>query len=239
MSTPHNSAKKGEIAKTVLMPGDPMRAKFIAENFLDDSVLFNEVRGMLGYTGTYKGKPVSVMGSGMGQPSIGIYSYELFTVYDVDNIIRVGSCGAYDSKLDLFDVLLITDAYSDSTYAKMQAGYDEKVLAASAELTAKLRDSAEDLGISIFEGRTYSSDVFYYEPTPENEPPLWKTLHENHDCLCVEMESFALFHNANVTGKHGACLLTVSDTIYEFKETTPEQREKSFTNMMEIALGIL
>ena len=135
MSTPHNSAEKGDIAKTVLMPGDPLRAKFIAENFLDNPRLFNEVRGMLGYTGTYKGKPVSVMGSGMGQPSIGIYSYELFTEYDVDNIIRVGSCGAYDEKLDLFDVMLVTDAYSDATYAKMQSGFDGKILTASPELT--------------------------------------------------------------------------------------------------------
>lgn len=239
MSTPHNSAKKGDIAKTVLMPGDPLRAKFIAENFLDDPVLFNEIRGMLGYTGTYKGKPVSVMGSGMGQPSIGIYSYELFTEYDVDNIIRVGSCGAYDERLDLFDVLLITDAYSDSTYAKMQAGYDENILEASPELTEKLRQSAKSLDIPVFEGRIYSSDVFYYEPTPEGERQLWEVLLGDHNCLGVEMEGFALFHNAKVTGKHGACLLTVSDTIYEFKETTPEQREKSFTSMMEIALGIL
>ena len=239
MSTPHNSAQKGQIAKTVLMPGDPLRAKFIAENFLEDAVLFNEVRGMLGYTGKYKGKDVSVMGSGMGQPSIGIYSYELFTEYDVENIIRVGSCGAYDEKLDLFDVLLITDAYSDTTYAKMQSGYDQKVLEASPDLTAKLRESAKALEIPVFEGRTYSSDVFYYEDTPEGERPLWQILHQEHDCLCVEMESFALFHNAKITGKQGACLLTVSDTIYQFKETTAEQREKSFTNMMEIALGIL
>ncbi|MDD2427839.1 MAG: purine-nucleoside phosphorylase [Eubacteriales bacterium] len=239
MSTPHNSAKKGDIAKTVLMPGDPLRAKFIAENFLDNPVKFNEVRGMLGYTGTYKGKPVSVMGSGMGQPSIGIYSYELYTEYDVDNIIRVGSCGAYDERLDLFDVILVTDAYSDTTYAKMQSGYDKKVLEASPELTEKLRQSAKELELPVFEGRTYSSDVFYYEATPEGERPLWEILHEDHDCLCVEMESFALFHNAKVTDKQGACLLTVSDTIYESRETTPEQREKSFTNMMEIALGIL
>ncbi|NLV98456.1 MAG: purine-nucleoside phosphorylase [Clostridiaceae bacterium] len=239
MSTPHNSAEKGDIAKTVLMPGDPLRAKFIAENFLDNPRLFNEVRGMLGYTGTYRGKPVSVMGSGMGQPSIGIYSYELFTEYDVDNIIRVGSCGAYDENLDLFDVMLVTDAYSDASYARMQSGFDGKVLAASPQLTEKLRQSAKDLNITVFEGRTYSSDVFYYEPEAEDERPLWKVLLEDHNCLGVEMESFALFHNAKITGKQGACLLTVSDTIYEYKLTTPEQREKSFTNMMEIALGIL
>ena len=179
------------------------------------------------------------MGSGMGQPSIGIYSYELFTEYDVDNIIRVGSCGAYDEKLDLFDVMLVTDAYSDATYAKMQSGFDGKILTASPELTEKLRQSAKNLNITVFEGRTYSSDVFYYEPDAEGERPLWEVLLADHHCLGVEMESFALFHNAKITGKQGACLLTVSDTIYEYKETTAEQREKSFTNMMEIALGIL
>jgi purine-nucleoside phosphorylase len=239
MSTPHIAAKKGDIAKTVLMPGDPLRAKFIAETYFDNPVLVNSVRGMLCYTGTYKGKPVSAMGSGMGMPSIGIYSYELFTSYDVDRIIRVGSCGGHSKDLKLFDVLLIQDAYADSTYARMQSGYEGSVTEADPGLNEKLRASAQKLSVPLIEGRTYSSDVFYYQPAEEGERPRWQIVLEDHDCLVVEMESFALFHNARVTGKEGATLLTVSDLLFDFQETTAEEREKSFTQMMEVALGIL
>ncbi len=239
MSTPHNSAQKGEIAKTVLMPGDPLRAKFIAENYFDNPRLFNQVRGMLGYTGTYKGKAVSAMGSGMGMPSIGIYSYELYNFYGVERIIRVGSCGGHARNLNLYDVLLVTDAYADATYARMQAGFEDKVRTASPLLNERLRQSARGLEIPLLEGRTYSSDVFYYQPPAEGERPYWQVVLEDHDCLVVEMESFALFHNAAVAGKEAACLLTVSDLLYDFQATTAEEREKSFTQMMEIALGIL
>lgn len=239
MSTPHIAAKKGDIAKTVLMPGDPLRAKFIAETYFDNPVLVNSVRGMLCYTGTYKGKPVSAMGSGMGMPSIGIYSYELFTSYDVDRIIRVGSCGGHSKDLKLFDVLLIKDAYADSTYARMQSGYEGSVTEADPGLNEKLRASAQKLSVPLIEGRTYSSDVFYYQPAEEGERPRWQIVLEDHDCLVVEMESFALFHNARITGKEGATLLTVSDLLFDFQETTAEEREKSFTQMMEVALGIL
>lgn len=239
MSTPHIAAKKGDIAKTVLMPGDPLRAKFIAETYFDNPVLVNSVRGMLCYTGTYKGKPVSAMGSGMGMPSIGIYSYELFTSYDVDRIIRVGSCGGHSKDLKLFDVLLIKDAYADSTYARMQSGYEGSVTEADPGLNEKLRASAQKLSVPLIEGRTYSSDVFYYQPAEEGDRPRWQIALEDHDCLVVEMESFALFHNARITGKEGATLLTVSDLIFDFQETTAEEREKSFTQMMEVALGIL
>ncbi|HHX29928.1 MAG TPA: purine-nucleoside phosphorylase [Clostridiaceae bacterium] len=239
MSTPHIAAKKGDIAKTVLMPGDPLRAKFIAETYFDNPVLVNSVRGMLCYRGTYKGKPVSAMGSGMGMPSIGIYSYELFTSYDVDRIIRVGSCGGHSKDLKLFDVLLIKDAYADSTYARMQSGYEGSVTEADPGLNEKLRASAQKLSVPLIEGRTYSSDVFYYQPAEEGDRPRWQIALEDHDCLVVEMESFALFHNARITGKEGATLLTVSDLIFDFQETTAEEREKSFTQMMEVALGIL
>ncbi len=237
MSTPHNSAKKGDIAKTVLMPGDPLRAQFIAETYLENPVQFNNVRGMLGFTGTYKGKPVSVMGSGMGIPSIGIYSYELFTAYDVDNIIRIGSTGAYSPKLKLYDIVLVLDAYSESTYAKYQSGFEGDVIAANAALVQRLRDSAAKLGITVEEGRAHSSDVFYR--TLKTDPEYWIKMRDEKQCLAVEMESFGLFHNANETGKSAACLLTVSDTLYDMVETTPEEREKSFTGMMEVALGIL
>ena len=238
MSTPHNSAQRGDIAKTVLMPGDPLRAKFIAEKYFENSVQFNTVRGMLGYTGTYRGKSVSVMGSGMGIPSIGIYSFELFTEFDVDNIIRVGSSGGYAEDLKLQDIVLVTDAYSESSYAKFQSGFEGDTIAASPVLTKSLRDSAERLGIKLIEGRVHSSDVFYR--TIKSEPDYWRRVYKENNCLSVEMESFGLFHNAKVTGKNAACILTISDLLFNLKEALPpEDREKSFTNMMEVALGTL
>jgi len=235
MSTPHNTANKGDIAKTVLMPGDPLRAKFISDKYLKDPVQFNSVRGMLGFSGTYNGKPVSVMGSGMGIPSIGIYSFELFTEYDVDNIIRIGSAGGYSEKLKVYDVVLVLDAYSESSYAKYQSGFEGDVLPASPALVEKLRESGGRLGVPLAEGRIHSSDIFYR--TLKSEPEYWIKLREEKGCLAVEMESFGLFHNASVTGKNAACLLTISDVLYSMEATTPEEREKSFTAMMEVALG--
>ena len=223
MSTPHNSAAVGEIAKSVLMPGDPLRAKFIAETFLEDAKLVNNVRGIQGYTGNWKGKPVTVMASGMGMPSIGIYSYELFKVYDVDNIIRVGSAGAYVPELKLFDVVLATSAYSESTYAREQCGNTSDVQYPSEDLNEKLKKSAEKLGITVHEGCIHSSDVFYRE-----SKDYLNTVHAKN-CLAVEMESFALFSNAKTLHKNASCLLTISDSF-----VSPE--EKSFTDMIKIAL---
>jgi len=238
MSTPHNSARKGEIAKTVLMPGDPLRAKFIAEKYLDNAVQFNTVRGMLGFTGTYKGKPVSAMGSGMGIPSIGIYSFELFTTYDVDNIIRVGSAGGYSEDLDLHDIVLAEEAYSESTYARYQSGFEGDVIKASESLTAKLKESANKLGSKISCGRIHSADIFYRNI--KDEPDYWKKVRDEKKCLSVEMESFGLFHNANITGKNATCILTISDLLFDLGNEVPaEERENTFTTMMEIALGIL
>jgi len=239
MSTPHISANKGEIAKTVLMPGDPLRAKFIAETFLENPKQFNNVRGMLGFTGTYKGKEVSVMGSGMGIPSIGIYSYELYTQYDVENIIRIGSAGAYSEKLKLFDVLLCTEAYSESSYAKTQSGYESDVIPATPELNDKLRKSAEKLNVTLVEGRIHSADVFYNLVNIDSKP-YWQYVRDVKDCIAVEMESFGLFNTAKATGKNAACIITISDLLFNHSEiTTSEQREKTFTEMMEVALGIL
>lgn len=238
MATPHNSAEKGQIAKTVLMPGDPLRAKMIAETFLEDAAQFNQVRGMLGYTGTYNGKPVSVMGSGMGMPSIGIYSYELFTQYDVDNIIRVGSAGAYTADLKLFDVLLAASAWTESSYAHTMSGSKDTVAKPSASLNARLEESARKQNIPLRTGPIHSCDVFYREPW-QGEPPYWHAIRDEQGCLAVEMESFALFHNAKVTGKNASCLLTISDSMVTAEVTTAEEREKSFTNMMRIALGAL
>ena len=230
MSTPHNSADINDIAKTVLMPGDPLRAKFIAETFLKDAKLVNNVRGIQGYTGTWKGPPVTVMASGMGMPSIGIYSYELFKFYDVENIIRVGSAGAYSADLKLFDVVVADSAYSESTYAKEQCGSTSDIQYPSEELNAKIIASAKNLGIETHVGCLHSSDVFYRE-----SKNYLKTVEEK-GCLAVEMESFALFSNAKVLGKHAACIVTISDSLVSPEETTPEQREQSFTNMMKIAL---
>ncbi|MEA4874573.1 purine-nucleoside phosphorylase [Anaerorhabdus sp.] len=232
MSTPHNAAEKGQIAKTVLMPGDPLRAKFIAETFLENPKQFNSVRNMFGYTGTYKGQEISVMGSGMGMPSIGIYSYELYTQYDVENIIRIGSAGGYTEDLKVFDVVLADSAFSESSYAKVQSGYADDKTYPSKELNSKIRMASEKVGIPLVESCIHSSDVFYREGNLD----YVKDLINVHGCKAVEMESFALFHNANVLGKHAACLVTISDSFVSNEVTTAEERQNSFTNMMKIAL---
>ena len=235
MPTPHIAAEKGAIAQTILMPGDPLRAQFIATTYLENAVEINRVRGMLGFTGSYHGKSVSVMGSGMGMPSIGIYSYELFTRYDVDAIIRIGSAGGYRDSLKLFDVLLATKSYSESTYARIQNGFTGSRIAADASLCARLKESAARLGFPLIEGTLHSSDVFYYEETGDG----WQKVSAEQNCLAVEMESFALFHNAKVTGKKAACLVTISDMLSGGHTASVQEREQSFTRMMEIALGIL
>ncbi len=231
MSTPHISAKNNEIAKTVLMPGDPLRAKYIADTFLTNVKQFNSVRNMFGYTGFYNGKKISVMGSGMGMPSIGIYSYELFKFYDVDNIIRIGSCGAYTKNLKLYDTILVTEAYSESSFAYAQNKCDLDTLPASLTLNQQLEVFADKLKIKIVKGKIHSSDVFYRE-----YPEEILKIAQARDLLGVEMESFALFHNAHVTNKQAACLLTVSDSLVTQESTTPEERQTAFTNMMKIAL---
>ncbi len=234
MGTPHINAEKGDIAKTVLMPGDPLRAKFIADNYLENVKRFNTVRNMFGYTGTYQGKPISVMGSGMGMPSIGIYSYELYKFFDVERIVRIGSCGAYTDEIDLYDVLLATSAYSESSYAKVQSGtYDEAYTYPTKSLNDTLEKHASDLDIPIRKGVIHSSDVFYRENFDD-----YKTIYKEHNAIAVEMESFALFHNAKMTGKEAACILTVSDSLVTKEATSAEERQNAFTKMMEIALSL-
>lgn len=235
MSTPHIAAEMGDFAKTVLMPGDPLRAQFIAETFLQDVRQVTSVRGMLGFTGTYEGRPISVMGSGMGMPSIGIYSYELYKFYGVENIVRIGSAGSYTDKARLFDVVLASGAVSESSYAKTQSGFEGHITFPSRELNEKLRASAEKLGIRLIEGNIHSSDVFYRQLS-DAKPTYWEKLRDEQGCLCVEMESFALFANAQVLGKQAACLLTISDSFVSPEITTAEQRQKSFTDMMKVAL---
>ena len=234
--TPHIQVKEqGKIAKRVLMPGDPLRAKYIAETFLEDVEQFNGVRGMLGFTGTYKGERISVMGSGMGMPSIGIYSYELFTFYGVEEIIRIGSAGAYSPNLDLYDVVVVKNAYSESSYAYVQSNkqVNTNVLAANEDLTNRIVETANRLGIKTHLETIHSSDVFYGEATDTA-----KRLYEEQGCVCVEMESFALFHNANQLGKKAACILTISDSLVTHKATTSEERQYAFEQMMKIALEL-
>ena len=234
MATPHNQAEMGEIAKTVLMPGDPLRAKFIAETFLENPVQFNTIRNMFGYTGTFNGKKVSVMGSGMGIPSISLYAYELFKFYGVETIIRVGSAGAYSDELDVYDTILVTGAYSESSYAKYFCGDDNKIQLPDEEVTKDLREAAKKLGIEFHEGLVMSSDQFY-NATDELGQQAFETARKNN-LLVAEMESFGLFATAKALGKKAACMLTVSDIIASHKETTSEERRTRLVNMIKIAL---
>ena len=233
--TPHILAKEGEFAKTVLMPGDPLRAKFIAETYLDSPTLISEVRGMLAYTGTYKDKPVSVMGSGMGVPSMGIYSYELFNFYDVDNIVRIGSAGAISLNLDLGDIVMGVGACTDSNYGAIY-GRPPGVFApiASYSLMQKATDSAKKLGIKLVAGNVLTTDAFYTEDDLEGAK-AWQRM----GILAVEMEAAALYTNAAIAGKNGLCICTISDTLFTGKAMSAEARQTSFTQMMEVALGML
>ena len=233
--TPHISAKKGEIAKTVLMPGDPLRAKFIAENFLEDYKLVNEVRGMLAYTGTYKGKDVTVMGHGMGNASIGIYSYELYKFYDVENIIRIGSCGSYLESINVGEVIVANQATSDSTFADLiNVELVNNSLSASEELLKTCVKVSEELKIKLHIGKVNSSDVFYSD---ENSPK--SKLNDEikkGNILAVEMEAFALYANAIKLNKNALCILTVSDSLVNHESLSSEDRRTTFKNMMILGL---
>ena len=230
--TPHIEAKNQEVfAKTVLMPGDPLRAKYIADTYLTDVVQVNGVRNMLGYTGFYKGKKVTVMGSGMGMPSIGIYSYELFAFYGVEEIIRVGSCGSYTKDANIYDVIVVSDAYSESSFAKTAFGYKGKIQKGSKDLVNRMNKAAKKLNYPVLNGRIHSSDVFY-----RGYGDAIQSAGVEQNCLGVEMESFALFANAKYLNKKAACILTVSDSLITHEVTTAQERQESFNKMMEIAL---
>ena len=230
--TPHIEAKKGEIARNVLMPGDPLRAKYVAEHFLEDARLVNQVRNMYAYTGTYKGKELTVMASGMGMPSIGIYSYELYKFYDVENIIRIGSAGSYTDRLAVLDVVLAESVWSRSSFAKVQNGCEDDILYPSETLNARILETAERLQIPVKTARVHSCDVFY----PEEHMEDFREINRKHRCECIEMESFALFHNAKLLDKNAACLLTVSDSFVTHEELSSLERQESFENMMKVAL---
>lgn len=229
--TPHINAPAGAFAKTVLMPGDPLRAKFIAERYLENAELVNNVRGILGYTGTYKGKKVSVMASGMGIPSFGIYSYELFHFYDVDNIIRIGSAGALSEKLSLQDVVAAMSTYTDSNYGAQFNFKGTLAPCCSYELLKRAMDAAERLGKRLVPGPICCSDAFYAQGEYNPVPILQKL-----NVLCVEMETYALYVNAAAAGKNALALLTISDSLITGEALSAEDRQLTFTNMMEIAL---
>lgn len=228
--TPHIESKIEEIADTVIMPGDPLRAKLIAEKYLENYKQVNTVRNMFAYTGYYKDKLITIMGSGMGMPSIGIYSYELYKEYNVKNIIRIGTCGAYTKDLDLYDVILVNAAYSDSTYAKVQNNSDDTLIEASQALNLYIKNTSDELNKHLSIANIYSSDVFY------KENDNYKEIYDKYGCLGVEMESFALFHNAKILNKRAACLLTVTDNFETNKKIDASDRQNSLTNMIEIAL---
>jgi purine-nucleoside phosphorylase len=230
--TPHNEAKTGDIAKTVLMPGDPLRAKFIAETYLEDVVCFNNVRNMLGYTGTYKGKKVSVMGGGMGMPSIGIYSYELYHFYDVDNIIRIGSAGGIAEDVKLRDIVIGMGASTNSSYANQYQLPGTYAPIADYGLLRKAVEAAEKMNIKTIVGNVLSSDTFYDDNKDANT--LWRKM----NILAVEMEAAALYMNAARAGKKALCILTVSDHVFTGESLSAEDRQLTFKDMMEIALEI-
>ena len=230
--TPHNGAKGGDIAKTVLMPGDPLRAKFIAETYLEDVTCFNTVRNMFGYTGTYKGKRVSVMGGGMGMPSIGIYSYELYSFYEVENIIRVGSAGGISDNVHVRDVVIGMGASTNSNFASQYELPGTIAPIASFELLEKAVNAARELNVNTVVGNILSSDIFYDDNTTSKDK--WKKM----GILCVEMEAAALYLNAARLGKKALCILTISDHLYTGESLSAEDRQVSFREMMEIALEL-
>lgn len=230
--TAHNSAKKGDFAKTVLMPGDPLRAKYIAETYLEDSRQVTAVRNMFGYTGMYHGKEISVMGAGMGMPSIGIYSYELFNFHDVDQIIRIGSAGALQDHIRLMDVVIGMGACTDSNYAYQYGLPGTFAPIADYELMSRAIETAKRQGTGVVVGNVLSSDVFYNQC--ENVNDLWRSM----GVLAVEMEAAALYMNAAKAKKKALCMLTISDHIYTGEALSAEDRQIGFGKMMEIALEL-
>ena len=236
--TPHISAKPGDFAKTVLMPGDPLRSRFIAEHFLENSVLVNNVRGVQGYTGTYQGVKVSVMASGMGMPAIGIYSHELFNGYGVENIIRVGSAGAIQENIHLYDLVLAQGACTDSAFASQFHLPGTFAPIASFELLSAAVEACKARGAVYHVGNVNSSDVFYgdHEGVPEGLDSVYGL--KKMGVMALEMEAAALYMNAARYGKRALCICTISDHVLTGELTTPEERQNSFTKMMQVALDV-
>ena len=229
--TPHIESKIDDIAKVVIMPGDPKRVVYIANNYLDNPVLVNEVRGELAYTGFYKGKRVTIFSSGMGIPSMGIYSHELFKEYDVDVIIRIGSAGSYSKDLYVNDLFLVSSSYSESNYAKFYSdSSNQDIVFSNSELNDIIKSTSLDLNINIKIGQCHSTEAFYTKDFDINK------IRDEKKCDCVEMESYSLFTNANYLGKKATCLLTVSDSFITGERLSSIEREKNFNQMILLAL---
>ena len=232
--TPHNEAKKEDIADIVLMPGDPLRAKYIAENYLEDYKLINSVRNMLGFTGFYKGKRLTVFGSGMGMPSMGIYAYELYKFYDFKSIIRHSSCGAYSPDLNIFDTILVNTSYTEGNFAYGLEGVNCHKAMADKDLNLSIDNKAKELGINLISGDVLCSEVFDYYVKDLNA--LINRFPKDLNIIGAEMESFALFYLAKYLNKKASCLLTVVDSHYKKQEISAENREKSLNTMIKLAL---
>ena len=232
--TPHINAKEEDIAKIVLAPGDPLRAKYIAENFLENYRLVNTVRNILAYTGTYKGKEITVFSTGMGMPSMGIYCYELYKFYNVETIIRIGSCGAYSADLNIFDTILVDKSYTEGNFAKALNNNDCHIIKASEDINSIIKETAHEKNIKLIEGNVLCSECFDYYIEDINV--LLNRLPTEFNITAAEMESFALFYTAKYLNKKASCLLTVVDSHYKKQEISSEEREKSLNDMIVLAL---
>ena len=234
MSTPHNEANLGEIAKTVIMPGDPLRAKYIAENFLEEYKLVNAVRGMYAYTGKYKGKNITIMASGMGVPSMGIYAYELYKFYKVENIIRIGSCGAYKPELKLFDIILSKEVFYEGNFALTLKNEDCHIAKSDETINEKIINTAKENNINLYTGNTVCLDCFDVYMTDIEK--FINRIPEGFNPISAEMEAFALFYTAKVLNKKAACLMSVVDSKFIKEIATPEERQTGLNNMIILAL---
>ena len=230
----HCNAKDGDIARTVLMPGDPLRAKYIAENFLENARLVNTVRNMLAYTGTYKGKEITVFSSGMGMPSMGIYCYELYKFYGVENIIRIGSCGAYSNDLNLSDVVLVDKSYTEGNFAYEWSGTENHLANSNGELNNIIENTSKEINIPYIKGNAFCNDCF--DGYLDDIPSFINRFPKDLNIIACEMEAFALFYMANYLGKKASCLLTVVDSYFKKQSNSSEEREKSLNNMILLAL---
>lgn len=230
MATPHIESKENEIASIVLMPGDPNRAKYIADNYLSNVKIVNKVRGMNAYTGQYQGKNITIFPSGMGIPSTGIYSYELFTHYNVDKIIRIGTIGAYHPDLKLGDIVVTTRAYSNSSFAKVQSNYKKNYLDADADINEKIIQTVEEMNIDYMKGNIFTADVFYEMSTN------WQQRRKQFNVLGIEMETFGLLQTAKICNKKATAIFAVSNSFCFKEELSSEEREKNLNNMIELAL---
>lgn len=232
--TAHNEAKLEDIEKIVIMPGDPLRAKYIAESFLEEAKLVNSVRGIYAYTGTYKGKKITVMASGMGMPSMGIYSYELFKIYDVDTIIRIGSCGANSKELQLFDIVLSEKCYTEGNYALTLNNDDCHIISSDSSINSIISKTAIENNIKLISGNTACTDCF--DPYMTDASKLYNRIPSDFNPISSEMEAFALFYNAKLLNKKAACIMSVVDSPFIDRHATTEERQLGLNTMIKLAL---